>query len=353
MKGIILAGGSGTRLYPLTKAISKQIMPVYDKPMIYYPLSILMLSNIRDILIISTNRDMPVFEELLGNGNQLGLNIQYKVQENPNGIAEAFILGEKFIGDDSVALILGDNIFYGHGLSGILEESSQLKNGAHIFAYPVIDPKSYGVVEFGHEGSVISLEEKPENPKSKYAIPGLYFYDNTIVAKAKNNIIGKDNGMLWKIPDDLKRFREKTTGHTIIMGRKTYDQILTFGEWVYKGKDTYVLTSDISRVPEKPNIEFRNDEIEDLTTELKQKSKSNIWLLGGAETVNAFLEKKLIDEYRIAIVPVILGTGIPLFTSEAEENLDFKQVTEYDGIVELKYEKKKMKIANFEINNNK
>ena len=185
MKGIILAGGSGTRLYPLTKAISKQIMPVYDKPMIYYPLSILMLSNIREILIISTNRDMPVFEELLGNGKQLGLNIQYKVQENPNGIAEAFILGEKFIGDDSVALILGDNIFYGHGLSGILEESSQLKNGAHIFAYPVTDPKSYGVVEFDHEGSVISLEEKPENPKSKYAIPGLYFYDNTIVAKAK------------------------------------------------------------------------------------------------------------------------------------------------------------------------
>ena len=185
MKGIILAGGSGTRLYPLTKAISKQIIPVYDKPMIYYPLSILMLSNIRDILIISTNRDMPVFEELLGNGKQLGLNIQYKVQENPNGIAEAFILGEEFIGDDSVALILGDNIFYGHGLSGILEESSQLKNGAHIFAYPVTDPKSYGVVEFDHEGSVISLEEKPENPKSKYAIPGLYFYDNTIVAKAK------------------------------------------------------------------------------------------------------------------------------------------------------------------------
>ena len=185
MKGIILAGGSGTRLYPLTKAISKQIMPVYDKPMIYYPLSILMLSNIREILIISTNRDMPVFEELLGNGKQLGLNIQYKVQENPNGIAEAFILGEEFIGDDSVALILGDNIFYGHGLSGILEESSQLKNGAHIFAYPVTDPKSYGVVEFDHEGSVISLEEKPEKPKSKYAIPGLYFYDNTIVAKAK------------------------------------------------------------------------------------------------------------------------------------------------------------------------
>ena len=185
MKGIILAGGSGTRLYPLTKAISKQIMPVYDKPMIYYPLSILMLSNVRDILIISTNRDMPVFEELLGNGKQLGLNIQYKVQENPNGIAEAFILGEEFIGDDSVALILGDNIFYGHGLSGILEESSQLKNGAHIFAYPVTDPKSYGVVEFDHEGSVISLEEKPEKPKSKYAIPGLYFYDNTIVAKAK------------------------------------------------------------------------------------------------------------------------------------------------------------------------
>ena len=237
MKGIILAGGSGTRLYPLTKAISKQIMPVYDKPMIYYPLSILMLSNIRDILIISTNRDMPVFEELLGNGKQLGLNIQYKVQENPNGIAEAFILGEKFIGDDSVALILGDNIFYGHGLSGILEESSQLKNGARIFAYPVIDPTSYGVVEFNYEGSVISLEEKPENPKSKYAIPGLYFYDNTIVAKAKKIKPSERNEL--EITDVNNLYLNEGTLKAIDLGRGmtwfdtgTHDALLEASNYV-------------------------------------------------------------------------------------------------------------------------
>ena len=237
MKGIILAGGSGTRLYPLTKAISKQIMPVYDKPMIYYPLSILMLSNIRDILIISTNRDMPVFEELLGNGKQLGLNIQYKVQENPNGIAEAFILGEKFIGDDSVALILGDNIFYGHGLSGILEESSQLKNGARIFAYPVIDPKSYGVVEFNYEGSVISLEEKPENPKSKYAIPGLYFYDNTIVTKSKKIKPSERNEL--EITDVNNLYLNEGTLKAIDLGRGmtwfdtgTHDALLEASNYV-------------------------------------------------------------------------------------------------------------------------
>lgn len=186
MKGIILAGGSGTRLYPLTKAISKQIMPVYDKPMIYYPLSILMLAGIKDILIISTPRDLPVFEELLGTGEEYGLNMSYAVQETPRGLADAFIVGEEFIGDDSVALILGDNIFYGQSFSKILKEVSARDKGATIFGYYVRDPREYGVVEFDDQGKALSIEEKPENPKSNYAVPGLYFYDNDVVEIAKN-----------------------------------------------------------------------------------------------------------------------------------------------------------------------
>jgi glucose-1-phosphate thymidylyltransferase len=185
MKGIILAGGSGTRLYPVTKAVSKQILPVYDKPMIYYPLSVLMLAGIQEVLIISTPRDLPVFEELLGTGETLGMKFSYIVQEHPNGLAEAFILGEKFIGKDAVALILGDNIFYGRSFSETLCSVAERSKGATIFGYYVRDPRAYGVVEFDEEGRAISIEEKPDNPKSKYAVPGLYFYDNDVIQIAK------------------------------------------------------------------------------------------------------------------------------------------------------------------------
>lgn len=217
MKGIILAGGSGTRLYPVTKAMSKQMVPIYDKPMIYYPMSVLMLAGIRDILIISTPRDIVNFKELFKDGSEYGLNIEYAIQEQPNGLAEAFIIGEKFIGNDNVAMILGDNIFYGQGFSEHLKDAAKLKNGAMVFGYYVQDPRAFGVVGFDENGKVTSLEEKPENPKSKYAVPGLYFYDNSVVAKAKA-LKPSPRGEL-EITDLNKEYMEEGTLRVDLLGR--------------------------------------------------------------------------------------------------------------------------------------
>lgn len=217
MKGIILAGGSGTRLYPVTKAMSKQMVPIYDKPMIYYPMSVLMLAGIRDILIISTPRDIVNFKELFKDGSEYGLNIEYAIQEQPNGLAEAFIIGEKFIGNDNVAMILGDNIFYGQGFSEHLKDAANLKNGAMVFGYYVQDPRAFGVVGFDENGKVTSLEEKPENPKSKYAVPGLYFYDNSVVAKAKA-LKPSPRGEL-EITDLNKEYMEEGTLRVDLLGR--------------------------------------------------------------------------------------------------------------------------------------
>ncbi|OPA76084.1 glucose-1-phosphate thymidylyltransferase [Paenibacillus selenitireducens] len=248
MKGIILAGGSGTRLYPITKATSKQMVPIYDKPMIYYPLSVLMLAGIREVLIISTDRDLPGFKELLGDGSELGMRFEYTAQSAPNGLAEAFIIGERFIGEDRVAMVLGDNIFWGQGFTQNLKVAGSLREGACIFGYYVQDPKAYGVVEFDNEGNVISLEEKPEQPKSNYAIPGLYFYDNTVVAKAKT-LKKSERGEL-EITDLNQMYMQEESLKVTLLGRGmawldtgTHDSMLdacNFVAAVQKRQGTYI-----------------------------------------------------------------------------------------------------------------